>query len=84
MTIYTCDHANRIAASPARMTVCHCGGNVVCPVCGFGWGQYPCGCSKPTLAARLSGWHVGIIGLSNNDGAAGGAVVGRRLRRADP
>ena len=31
---------------PCEMSTCGCGENANCPVCGFGWGAYPCSCRR--------------------------------------
>ena len=31
---------------PCEMLTCECGQNATCPICGYGWGGLPCGCSR--------------------------------------
>lgn len=44
---YYCNHlpSGWWSTGLTRMNTCLCGKNVSCPVCGFGWGQYPCDCT---------------------------------------
>lgn len=37
---------NQPKPEPCEMITCECGKNAGCPVCGWGWGQYPCDCGK--------------------------------------
>lgn len=49
----TCDHPELIPthwnqSKPEAYTgdTCDCGKNFTCPVCGYGFGCYPCDCNK--------------------------------------
>lgn len=37
---------NQPKPDPWHGFTCDCGMNWICPICGFGIGSYPCGCSK--------------------------------------
>lgn len=48
-----CNHPELIPTSwnqprlaPAKMNCCACGQNATCPICGWGWGAYPCDCNR--------------------------------------
>lgn len=40
---------NQPKPEPAEMIGCECGQNMGCPVCGWGWGTYPCRCSPDVI-----------------------------------
>ena len=47
----TCYHFELLAwvkpfPAPCTFDTCECGLNWVCPICGFGQGQYPCDCNR--------------------------------------
>jgi hypothetical protein len=54
---YVCRHESSGMADfpPARMLVCDCGANAECPVCGYSFGAWPCGCDG-IVAERKRGW----------------------------
>jgi hypothetical protein len=54
---YVCRHESSGMADfpPARMLVCDCGANAECPVCGYSFGAWPCGCDG-IVAERKPGW----------------------------
>jgi len=37
---------NQAKPEPCTMNTCQCGKNATCPVCGYGFGQYPCDCLR--------------------------------------
>ena len=38
---------NQSEPEPCEMLiVCDCGNNQICPVCGYGFGSYPCSCQS--------------------------------------
>ena len=44
----------QLGSEPCEMITCECGQNASCPVCGFGWGGLPCGCSiRPEVSLMI-------------------------------
>jgi hypothetical protein len=53
---YVCYHDRAsVWRKPCMMHTCNCGMNAQCPVCGYGFGAYPCLCDG-IMVRREPGW----------------------------
>ena len=47
-------HWDQPRPAPMKMVACDCGLNASCPICGYGWGAYPCNCNKAAWSPKCT------------------------------
>ena len=77
---------NQPKPEPCEMILtCDCGANQMCPVCGYGFGNYPCPCTikymKENPIQVIPNENNEIACNSNNDEVTHGVFFGENIKR---